>query len=630
MASIFLDCFKNTGKDYIRVVEGYYFKKPDGKATVRRRTIKNLGPLEKFDDNLGDGLIYRLREKFKNQELDIGMPYEELGLNPRTPKISNIEKNLILKNMGYFFIESIYNKLGITQILSAYKSNSKLQYDLIGLTKLLVYGRILDPKSKKATFANGDEYLYSLIDPSTEKDIYKTLDILDKKSNAIQKRIDSKIMQSSINRKRDLMYYDVTNYYFETMYGDDDEYELDVDGNVVLDKNNKPVILKKGTRKKGVSKENRNQPLVAMGLLIDNNGLPVSYKIHPGNMQDKTTFKEHLLEHVNQLDCDKVIVVADNGVYAQENMYLLSSEGNGYIISKSVKKHWNTKPTESEKISLKDWALNDEGYTYTTDSNNENKFKFKSRIYEKSLKDSNGNEKTIKEKQVIFWSKKHYDRELKQNLKFIEYLESCKENPDKLKDKQRKSQEFIKVLQTNKNTGEVIKTKPLVILLEDKIEKYKETMGYYSIVTSEVNLKDEEIINRYRGLSRIEDSFRVMKSDLKARPIFVKTDEHINAHFLICFIALLIVRIIQHKVLIYQKQPVLNTDGWTQGITAKKLQEELKNYNATHIGDGYYQTTPDTETIKLIKKALYINSEISLPSLNQIKSYKNEISRFKL
>ena len=155
----------------------------------------------------------------------------------------------------------------------------------------------------------------------------------------------------------------------------------------------------------------------------------------------------------------------------------------------------------------------------------------------------------VKEKEIIYWSKKHYEKELHQNKKFIEYLESCKEHPDKLKDKQRKSQEFIEVIDIDKKTGEVIKTKKIVVFLEEKLKKYKETLGFYSIVTSEIEEDDKEIINRYHGLSRIEDSFRIIKSDLEGRPIYVWTEEHIKAHFLICFIALTIIRIIQYKIL---------------------------------------------------------------------------------
>lgn len=118
----------------------------------------------------------------------------------------------------------------------------------------------------------------------------------------------------------------------------------------------------------------------------------------------------------------------------------------------------------------------------------------------------------------------------------------------------------------------------MVVLLEDKIQKYKDTMGYYMIITSEIDEDDKEIINRYHGLSRIEDSFRIIKSDLEGRPVFVWTEEHIRAHFLICFIALTIIRIIQYKILKYENKSTLNVDGWEQGITADNLKNALKEF----------------------------------------------------
>lgn len=637
--SVFLDCFKNNGYDYLRIVDGRRFKKPDGTITNKRTTIKNLGHLTKYDDGKGDGLLLRLREQFKNKTLDIGISYEELYSDVGN-KISNsiIIKNPVAtlrpKNIGYFFLDNVFNKLGISEVLTKYKSDSKIKYDLNGLTKLLVFGRILDPKSKKRTFENKDKYLFDVTTSNKLEEIYKTLDVLDEKSKTIQTRMNTKIKQSSIGRNMDLTYYDVTNYWFETMYGDDDIFKLDEEGNKILDDKGKPIIIEKGLRKKGVCKNNTPNPLVAMGLFIDNNGIPVSYDIFPGNTQDKTTFKEIIEKSIINKTDSKVIVVADNGMYAQENMYLIVTNGNGYIISKASKKHWNTKLTKEEEKqgmkTLREWALDENDYVYSYNEEGMLKSKTKSRIYDRTLKDSNGTTVTIKEKQVIFWSKKHYDKELHQNQKFIEYLESCKENPDKLKDKQRKSQEFIKIVQTDKETGEIIKTKPLVILLEDKIQKYKETMGFYSIVTSEIEMDDAEVKSRYHGLSRIEDSFRIIKSDLEGRPIYVWTKEHINAHFLICFIALTIIRLIQYKALKHQGKDTLNIDGWESGITAEKIKETLNNFNANHIGDGYYQISDKGKEIDDILNSINQTFELSLFDISNINNIKNKISSTEL
>lgn len=357
-----------------------------------------------------------------------------------------------------------------------------------------------------------------------------------------------------------------------------------------------------------------------MGLFIDNNGIPVSHKLFPGNTQDKTTFKNVLENDVDEMYLGRIVVVADNGMNTQENKYLITEKENGYIVSKSVKKSWT-------KIGT--FALDNNDYKEIRNSSGEVVFKYKSRINEIELtyknEDGTKSKKTVKEKEIVYWSKKHYEKELQQNKKFIEYLESCKEHPDKLKDKQRKSQEFIEVIDIDKKTGEVIKTKKIVVFLEEKLKKYKETLGFYSIVTSEIDEDDKEIINRYHGLSRIEDSFRIIKSDLEGRPIFVWTEEHIKAHFLICFIALTIIRIIQYKILKYENKSTLNVDGWEQGITAEKLKEELNKLEADAFDENSYKMRKPTDNILKLLKIYEYDFNFKLPSKQEVVELRNYI-----
>ena len=305
----------------------------------------------------------------------------------------------------------------------------------------------------------------------------------------------------------------------------------------------------------------------------------------------------------------------------QENKYLITEKGNGYIVSKSVKKSWKKMNT---------WALDNEGYTEIRNSLGEVVFKYKSRINEIELtyKNENGTKsnKKIKEKEIIYWSKKHYEKEVHQNKKFIEYLESCKENPDKLKDKEKKSQQYIKTVDVDKKTGEVIHPEKVIVFLDEKLEKYKETMGFYSIVTSEIEEETREIINRYHGLSRIEDSFRIIKSDLEGRPIYVWTEEHIKAHFLICFIALTIIRIIQYKILKYENKSTLNVDGWEQGITAEKLKEELNKLEADQVYCDYYKITELSEEMNKLLKSNNIEFRFEDYSIKEIRTLRKLIN----
>ena len=616
-----IECYKNHGIDYLRISEAVYVPKL---KKQRKNTIKNIGPLSKYDDGKPE-FLKRFRQKWKNGELEFdGLTYSKKTPNRNVFEFDDDKNYIELKNIGYFFLNSIFNCLGIKDVLNKEKSDSRIEYDLNGLTKLLVFERILDPQSKKKTFENKDKYLYEITPCTDEKTIYKALDVLAQNSKKIQNRMNTKIKNSSIGRITNLTYYDVTNYYFETMYGDEDVYELDENNEIAKDEKGQPIIVKKGFRKKGVSKENRNEPIVQMGLFIDNNGIPVSHKLFSGNTQDKTTFKHVLENDIDEMNLGKIVIVADNGMNTQENKYLIVDKGNGYIVSKSVKKSWT---------KIRDWAIENNDYVEIKNSLGEVIFKYKSRINEIELTyknvDDTKSTKIIKEKEIIYWSKKHYEKELNQNKKFIEYLESCKEHPDKLRDKQRKSQEFIKTVDIDPETGEIIHPEKVIIFLDKKLEKYKETMGFYSIVTSEIEEDDKEIINRYHGLSRIEDSFRIIKSDLEGRPIYVWTEEHIKAHFLICFIALTIIRILQYKILKYENKSTLNVDGWQQGITAEKIKQALNEFKACSDRNGTCLITKPKIEIEKIAKSLSINIS-DLTTIDKINKLKNQINKVNL
>ena len=619
-----IECYKNHGVNYLRICQAVWV--PELKVQ-KKKTIKNIGPQSKYDDGKPD-FLKRFRKKWKDGELNFdGLTYENCELKVKNIfEFDNDQHYVEFKNIGYFFLNSIFNQLGITDVLNRIKNDSKIEYDLVGLVKLLVFERILNPASKKRTYENKDKYIFSVVDSNQIKEIYRSLDVLDKNSEKIQNRMNTKIKNSSIGRNTDLTYYDVTNFYFETMYGDEDIYETDENGQYIMDEKTGEVkIKKKGFKKSGVSKENKKEPIVQLGLFIDNNGLPVTHQAFPGNMQDKNTFTHIIKNSINKSDLGRIVVVADNGMNTQENLSLLTDKGNGYIVSKSVKRCWK---------SYGSWAQDDKDYIEIKNSFGEIVFKYKSRIVKRKLKytDKETGEKHCKEvteKEIVYWSKKHYEREVHQNKKFIEYLESCKEHPDKLKDKQRKSQEFIKVIKTDPETGEIVKTKDVVVLLEDKIQKYKETMGYYMVITSEINDDDKEIINKYHGLSRIEDSFRIMKSDIEGRPVYVWLEEHIKAHFLICFIALTIIRIIQYKILKYENKSTLNVDGWEQGITAEKIKESLNFFEGSTDKKGNCMIKKPKSEIEKIVKSLGLEMP-NLTTIDKLNQFKNSLSKVNL
>jgi hypothetical protein len=156
----------------------------------------------------------------------------------------------------------------------------------------------------------------------------------------------------------------------------------------------------------------------------------------------------------------------------------------------------------------------------------------------------------------------------------------------------------------------------------DKIQEYMDLLGYYTIMTSELTKTDSEIIDKYRGLSRIEDSFRITKSDLEGRPVYVRTQEHINAHFLMCFIALTMIRLVQYRVLKYQEKNTISSDKWESGITAERIQKALSSYQADALPGGYYRLTKPNGDMQLILDAFGLNANFIIPTVAELRQMK--------
>ena len=598
---MFIECVKNNGTDYLRVVEGYSVK--DGATPkCKRRVIRNIGPLSKYDDGNPD-YLKRLRQSFKDGKPLIPSLAElyELGQVKRLLSFQiDMDKESDCytepKNIGYFLLDGLYDSLGIYDVLNLHKSRSKIEYDLNGLVKLMVFGRTLSPGSKLETWNCRDNYVFDVVSSDQSIEVYRALDVLDDKSEAIQKRMNFKIGKA-IGRNTEVCFYDVTNYWFEI--NENDEDVRDEAGNIV----------QKGLRKKGISKEKHVEPIVQMGLFIDDNGIPIAYRLFPGNATDQTTLIPALEKSIDSMGFQKVIVVADGGLNTGPNIAHILSRGNGYILSKSTKK--------SDK-AVKEWILDQSGYEW----NDTRTFKLKSMLRSRKIKNEAGQTLEVKEKLVCYWSKKHYEREYHENAKFIEYLNSIIAFPDKLKDKQKKIEQFLIKQQVDKSTGEVLDTATHLSVDMDKIQEYLDLLGYYTIMTSEIDKSDHEIINKYHGLSRIEDSFRIIKGDLDGRPVYVQTKEHINGHFLVCFISLAMIRLIQHKILRHLGKDTLNEAGWESGLTAERIKKALSGFQADTLPGGYFRLTKPTDDLRLILDSLGIYTDLRLPTVHELRQLK--------
>ena len=600
-----LEISDNNGTKYIRIVESVRILK-DGKYTTRKRIIKNIGPLSRFSDG-NENYEERLKESFRSGNPLIAELLEYVPkpqpTNKHTFQITDYTDECIghPKLFSHTLIERIMEELDIISVVKSYKGFSKLKFDVVGYLRLLIYGRILNPASKISTFSQNDDYFEPIIDDDYFYHIYDTLDFVHKYKKQIFNRINSSVTKK-FQRQTNVIYYDVTNFYFETDEPDEDIYENE-------------TLIQKGLRKNGISKENRNQPIVQMGLFMDNSGIPISYEIFPGNTLDHQTVKQSLKNSVDNMDFKRFIFVGDRGMCTYTNLLHLTSCGNGYVVAKSILK---------TKTSEREWIFDPSDYI------NEGKdFKYKSKIVTKIEKDENGNKVKLSEKVVVYWSKKFYDKEMAQNRSFLEFVEKVIASPNnfRITSSQVKSlKRFFKDDVINIKTGEVVASSSIKPLLDfDKLEEYKKSFGYYQIVSSELQMSEKEIIEVYHGLSKIEDQFRVMKGELSTRPIFVKTPEHIDAHLSICTIALIITRIIQKQIADSGLIPKAQ-NSWSFGMSAERIQNALNKWTVESFADDSYRfNNLDNKDLKLILDAFNISIPKKLFKKKELRRVKNNI-----
>lgn len=505
-------------------------------------------------------------------------------------------------------------ELELPLLFRTYKFNSNIKFDLMGFFRLLVYGRILNPASKIATVSHNDDYYNPILKSEFNKlKVYDTLDFIYDNRKQIFNRINSMLTKKN-NRNASTIYYDVTNFFFEI-----DSPDIKTDENGLYEEDEDGKLITNGLRQMGVSKENRKQPIVQMGLFMDEDGVPISIEAFPGNTLDHLTVKDSLNNTINDMKFKRFIFVGDRGMCTSINCFRITSQGNGYVVSKSIAK-------SSEET--KKWILDDSDYTKEKD------FKYKSKVIEKTVIDDNGRKNRVHEKVVVYWSKKYYEHELCQNKRFLDMLSRIMENPNnyrisKAQSKKLSSFFYDKFLKSD--TGEIIEASKLKPMIDKKkVEEYKARMGYYQIVTSELTMSDKDVIETYHGLSRIEDQFRVMKGVLLTKPIRLSTTEHIIAHLTICAIALIIMRIIQNKVSKY-----LNASGkkeeknWSYGMSASRVMEALNKWQVDKLPTELYRfNNINNKDLQNILKAFEIDIPAKLYSKSDLKSIKTSIKVF--
>jgi len=589
-----LEIINNNGTKYIRIVENKYVSK-NGKPSSKKIVLLNVGPLSRFDDGKPDFEL-RLKESFKNGNPIIPALLEYVDRKPiqETYDISIkkgdpdcIGHNKLFSNA---LIERIMEEIGLNSFVGRYKEFTNYEFNLLGFIRLLIYGRILNPASKFATMNQNNDYYSEIIKNIYEYNVYDTLDFLYNYRNNLTNWINKRLI-NNFHRTTNVIYYDVTNFFFEIDEPDDFD----------------------SLRKMGVSKENRKQPIVQMGLFMDEQGIPISIESFPGNTLDHLTMQKSLKNTVDGLNLDRFIFVGDRGMYKGDNTYYLVNKNNGYIISKSLEK-----TAKEEKL----WAFDPSGYTIVSKD-----FKYKSHIVKRKVKVAD-EYKEITEKVIVYFSKKFYDKQMHQNRSFLEFIEKLKISPDSFRITKTQSNSLKKFLKSelqNSKTGEILNSKDLKAFVDfDKINKYKDSFGYYQIVTSELDMPDQKVIDTYHGLSQIEDQFRVMKGDLETRPIYVRTNEHIHSHLLICLLSLIILRIIQNKI--KSKQSVKNDKFWNMGLSGSRIQTALNKWTVSEITNGLYRFNDiDDKDLKLILDSFEINIENKLYKKMELLNLKTSI-----
>lgn len=608
---MYVESFKNNGIPYLRLVRNDRVTNKNGIKTSTKTVVLNIGPLSRFDDGQPD-YVDRLKRSFKAGDPLIPslLPYCSGEITPETYRCSIKEGSPDCfghpKLFSYVLMERILEELGLNTFFSSYKGFTKLQYDVYGFAKLLIFGRLLNPASKHATVLQNNDYYEPLLQDFNPDNVYDTLDFIADNKDRIIRRINTSLVKKA-HRSPNIIYYDVTNFYYEI--GEPDEDVLDDGGN----------IIERGLRKMGVCKEERKLPIVQMGLFMDDEGIPIAVETFPGNTLDHLTLRPALGKNIDGLDFSRFIMIADRGICNYQNLLHILDAGNGYIVSKSL-----LKSTKKEQ----EWTYDDEGYTAVS-----NDFKYKSRIQKKKVRDEAGNPRTVEEKVVVYWSRKFQARAERENRKFLDFLKRLEAHPENFRITAVQSKalrKFFKKECVNEETGEILDSSRIRAFVDfDKVAEYRKSLGYYQIVTSELTMDAQEVIDKYHGLTQIEDQFRVMKGDLGTRPLYVRTPEHVTAHLLTCMIALIVLRIIQKRMRdsgVVQKNP---DAYWSSGLSAGRIQAALNKWKVETLSDGLYRFLDvDDPDLKLILDAFGIRIPVRLYRRAELKRVKTGIKVF--
>lgn len=564
---------KKGGRVYLSLAQNY---REGGKT--KSRTIESLGYLDELEETYDDPIAHFQAICAERNAL---AKAERAPVSLTIHPAEKIDKRSInRKNIGSAIPLHHYNSLGIEKVLRNATRNMRHGFDFNAIMRLLVMERIASPGSKLSAVSNKDAYFFK--SDFTDDDVYRSLDVFARAKKNIISAMNRSI-EAQNKRNTSHVFYDVTNHYFEI--GEEDEL-----------------------RRKGAEKNRRPDPIVQMGLLQDADAIPLNYEIFPGNTNDCMTLLPIIKDLKEEFALDRVIVVADKGLNTSDNIAAATLDENGFVFSQSIR------GTKSKK-ELRDWVISDEGYK----ENEAGTFKIKSRQDMKAIhvegEDGKAAHVDVDVKVVAYWSARYAARARHKREEAIEKARKLVEDPGAFtKATTYGAAKYVKNISFDKKTGEVLEDAGKRALLdEEAIAREEACDGYYCIITSETHLPDQEIIDIYKGLWRIEEAFKISKSDLSTRPVYVRTPLHIEAHFLTCYIALTIMRLIQFDT------------GFKYSASA--IINEIASMSGTHLQDNWWIFDHRSDLSDELCRSVGIDLSKRHMQLNEIKSILTSVNK---
>lgn len=566
------------GKEYVYLVES--FRDKDGKP--KNRIIKSYGEYEaliKDDPAIIEKLKIQAKELTKQQQEN-----NEIQLTALSEKISKSliasgeEAGYSLLNVGCLVYKKIWDELNLDDFFQKEQANhSKIKFSLKDAVLLMVLSRLISPSSKYKAFDTKDKYICNLdVDLNH---IYRSLDVLLNMKDDVEKHLNKRI-NKLYKRSVNVAFYDVTTYHFESVISD-------------------------GLRDFAYSKAAKfNEVQVVMGLFIDDEGIPLGYELYPGNTFDSKTLESALKNLKKKFKIDNVIISADRGINSKANLNLIKNMGCDYIMSSKIK---------GAKGSVKKEFLSDEGYCDIKDLNHNNviyKYKVINHIDEVIVDEENKRKETLEENLIVTWSLKRANKDKADRNRLIDKAIKLAESPSQVKAlNKRGGKKYLKI----ESKEESIK------LDEKKIQEDSLFDGYYAMQTSRKDLSPSEIVDIYKKLWKIEESFRVMKQQLKTKPIFHWSEPRIKGHFLVCYIAFTIQRVLEY---ILKKESVK--------ISSETIQEVIKDANVLLFGknaEGIYLKQKTNPLYDEMIKAIDI---IPLKNITTESEMKKHLKKYNL